>query len=471
MRPFPPSRLVTVTLVAGATLVASLPLRAEFRTPIVVDGIATNTGGDLQLGGTHPAPAMLIRNRGTVVSAGRVRLGFSTTSGDHILLSDPGSSWTSTNEVVIGWDSSGNSLVVSNGACLSTRQTSLGIAGKNNTITITGPESTWTNRNAIHVGRGRRGEENTLCITRGARVQSGTVRVGMDSGRSRLVIADGGRLTCQGNFSIGATPSSRENTVRVEGEGSLLEISRPGGILIGQTGEFADPTEHLEIAVGGSMATPLLVVANTGTLLASNTVSMVRAGTVTNMGAILTTGSEVAWLGQQVFLGGRFTGHTSTNRFSGSVHVLPGGTWTLPGGGLLDFGKNLRIESTNNPSGLAASVLRFSGGVEHEIGIAGPDHGPDGTKACLAFGAVSLGSAADVLSFTGLSPGGTNAVYVGDLDLLGDLNLVANLRAPPSVRIYYNPTHRSPTNLYLKNATYPLKGGGLLLPGAVPPAR
>ena len=471
MRVSHPSRLVAGALVTGAILVTPLPLCAEFRAPIVADGIATNIEGELQLGGTHPAPAMLIRNGGTFASSGKVRLGFSTTSGDHILLSGPGSSWTSTNEVAVGWSSSGNSLVVSNGASLSTRYASLGVHGKNNTITITDPESTWTNRNAIHIGLGRRGEGNTLWITRGARVQSGAVGVGMNSGRSRLVIAGGGRLTCQGNLSIGATPSSRENTARVEGEGSLMEISRPGGILVGQTGEFGDPTEHLEIADGGSLATPLLVVANTGTLLASNTVSMVRAGTVTNMGVIQTTGSDVAWLGQQVFLGGRFSGQASTNRFSGSVHVMPGGTWTLPKGGLLDFGKNLRIESTNDPSGLATSILRFSGGVEHEIGIAGPDHGPDGTKKSLALGGVSLGSATDLLSFTGVSEGGTNAVYLGDLDLLGDTNLVANLRAPTAMRIYYAFSHRNSSNLYLRNATYTLKGGGLLLPGAVPSGR
>ena len=84
---------------------------------------------------------------------------------------------------------------------------------------------------------------------------------------------------------------------------------------------------------------------------------------------------------------------------------------------------------------------------------------------------MSLGSATDLLSFTGVSEGGTNAVYLGDLDLLGDTNLVANLRAPTAMRIYYAFSHRNSSNLYLRNATYTLKGGGLLLPGAVPSGR
>lgn len=462
-----PARLMALALAAGA----ALPLRAEFRAPIVVDGIATNFEGDLQLGGTQPKPALLIRRGGTATSAGKVRLGFTTTSGDVILLSDPGSAWTATNEFVVGWQSPGNALVVSNGAVLTTRSAAVGSIGKNNSVTITGPESTWSNRAALQVGLHRLGEGNEVWVTHGARVHSGPVGLGIQSSHNRMVIADGSRLTSQGNFTLGTTPTSRENSVRVEGEGSLLEVSRPGGLLVGIEGDFVDPTQQLELLDGAGLAAPALVVANTGSLLVSNTVSMVRAGTVTNMGLIRTSGSEVAWLGQQVMLGGRFSGQGATNRFSGSVHLLPGATWILTKGGLLDFGRDLRLESTNAPSGLATCVLRFSGGVEHAIAVAGPDHGPDGARNSLVFGGISLGSRTDLLSFTGLSAGGSNAVYVGDLDLLGDTNLVANLRAPPAMRIYYTPTHRSSSNLYLHNITFPLKGGGLLLPGAVPPSR
>jgi T5SS/PEP-CTERM-associated repeat protein len=452
---------------ALAALVSCAPLRAEYQVPLVLEGTSTNYEGELRLGGTRPKPALAILKGGSLLNSGRFWFGAHTTSGDRALVADPGSRWVNTNEVFFGWESSGNALVVSNGASVETRQMGIGYTGKNNSVVVTGPDSTWSNRFAISLGLHRTGEGNALVVAHGAKVSTGTAVVGATGSRNQLTVADGGRFSAAGPIQVAGSPGSRDNVVRVEGEGSLLEVTRAGGLFIGQTAEFGDPTEQLEILGEGGVSAPVLFVANTGMLLASNTVSMVRAAAVTNAGVVRTLGSEVAWLGQQFVVAGRFSGHGSTNRFSGGVRVVAGATWTHGQGGILDFGRDLAIESTNDLSGLRGSAVRFSGGVEHALAFCGPDFGPDGAgpKARpLAFARLALGSTNDSVAFSGVG-GGTNALYVGELDLLGDTNLVARLRAPAGVRVYYAPSHRSPANSYLRNATWTLQGGGVLLPG------
>ena len=81
-------------------------------------------------------------------------------SGD-VFLANPGSTWTTTSELTVGYYSTGNSFTVSQGATLATGSATTFVGreglGSQGEISVNGPGSTW-NHGAVYVGSAGTGE-------------------------------------------------------------------------------------------------------------------------------------------------------------------------------------------------------------------------------------------------------------------------------------------------------------------------
>ena len=178
-------------------------------------------------GGKGSSNSLTIANGGQVIStAGLVG---DVPSGDGVLVRDSGSVWSITSNLVMGFNSRGNSLVISNGGQVVDSIGTIGYtsSGSNNSATVTGNGSVWSN-GTLFVGEG--GEWNSLVIGLGG--------------------SFGGRVISS-NAIIGSSVSSSSNSVRVDYRGAWQNNT----LVVGDQGS----SNSLRIGDGSVSATNLVV--------------------------------------------------------------------------------------------------------------------------------------------------------------------------------------------------------------------
>lgn len=234
--------------------------------------------------------------------------------------------------LIIGYDGSGNRMVITNGATVSGGASLTGYIGYNsdalsNSVLVTGTNSLWYNPQTLLVGQA--GSSSSLVITNGGQV-------------------DGGLSVIIGNLS-----SSSNNSVLVTGAGSLLSAG-VGGLSIGGSGSGT-----LTVASGATVSAPSIGIA-TGTL---------------NVGVLGGSDTNVSLLTQTISLGNSasalnfnqkdaFTLTSSISGYSGTLNQLGSGTTILSGnnsysGGTTISAGTLQTTSTN---ALGASHVSLTGG-------------------------------------------------------------------------------------------------------------
>ena len=154
--------------------------------------------GDSIFIGLNGAANRLTVSNGGVVQARVGDVGITATSSNNVaVVTGAGSLWSNALELVFGFSSAGNQLVISNGGMV---RNSIGFLGSdananNNLAVVTDPGSLWTNGAALNVG------------------------INGASG-NQLRISNGGRVVNSDGF-IGFSATSRSNTVLVTGSGSV----------------------------------------------------------------------------------------------------------------------------------------------------------------------------------------------------------------------------------------------------------
>ena len=184
-----------------------------------------------------------------------------TSSNNWALITDPGSKLIS-GELQVGNVSSGNSLMIRNGATVSsTLSTSIGISGFNNSITVDGAGSSLTNTGSLIVG---------------------TYSQSYDSFANSLRVTSGGSVA-SGSATIGNTTSSFGNSVTVSGSGSLW--TNDGDVILGNGGS----SNSLVIANGGGVVSSSFFISYTNTSSDNSVLVTGSSGissTLNNMGAL-----------------------------------------------------------------------------------------------------------------------------------------------------------------------------------------
>ncbi len=178
-------------------------------------------------------------------------------------------------ELLIGNVSSGNSLMISNGATVTCSLfTSIGASGSSNSVIVNGAGSLISNAGSLELGS--YSESN------------------VSSGNSILITNGGGLFS--GSATIASSTNSFGNSVIVTGSGSFWTNS--GNLILGDAGS------------GNS-----LIIANGGTLFSSNSYISYTPGSSNN--SVIVSGSGSVWNNTGVLVIG--------NASSGSLTVMDGG--------------------------------------------------------------------------------------------------------------------------------------------------
>jgi T5SS/PEP-CTERM-associated repeat protein len=182
--------------------------RADSFTTNIVSGVSTNAGAYLIIGNTGRLNYLEI-NSGGIVMSGDGEMGDAiSASNNAALLTDPNSAWIAPTGVYIGETSAGNSLIISNGAFLSTGILSvIGDTwhGIGNLVIVTGSNTVWSNSGSLVVGNA--GSGNQLQVLNGGQVLSNaSVLMSMEPASSNnTIIVDGlnSQLIDNGTFVMG----------------------------------------------------------------------------------------------------------------------------------------------------------------------------------------------------------------------------------------------------------------------------
>ncbi len=203
-------------------------------------------------------------------------------SNNEVMVTGAGSFWTNRSHLYLGeFGSSGNRLVISNGALVGNGAGFIGFApsSSNNSVLVTGGGSTWSNRSAVQVGQS--GNGNLLAISNGGRVISAggnlgafsannlavvtgpgstwsnltDLAVGVNGAGNSLVVSNGGLVSANDNIYVGATATSTNNRVIVDGGTLRVTNAAVTGVLDVRRG-----TNQL---VSGLIETDRLLLTNT----------------------------------------------------------------------------------------------------------------------------------------------------------------------------------------------------------------
>jgi T5SS/PEP-CTERM-associated repeat protein/autotransporter-associated beta strand protein len=342
----------------------------------------TNSGG-ISVGQSGSGNSLVISNGGTVATSLDGGIGVTNTaSNNSMLVTGTGSVWTNSGLFGVGVAGSGNSLVISNGGTVAAPSSAIGAyaSSSNNNVLVTGANSLWTSDNEFLVGY--EGSGNSLVISNGGAVvassgaiigASGTssnnsvLVTGADSllygssglffgyggSDNSLVISDGGTVVTDNSSAIGFSATSSNNSVLVTGANSrLFNLT---GLAVGYEGSGS-----LTVANGGSVAAIGIEIAsaigssgtlNIGSFGGSDTAGTIDAPTIAFAPTItfgLGTGAINFNQSNSTTISAAISGNGSLNQLGTGTTILSasnsysGGTWisggTLTAGNLYAFG-------------------------------------------------------------------------------------------------------------------------------------
>ena len=330
-------------------------------------------------------------------------------SNNTVTITDTNSLWdTGTLGFYVGNNGFGNTLIISNGGQVLAKATASfpisvgnGAAGSNNAVTVTGPGSQWI----VDVPAGSQfrfgsSRNNQLNITNGGHVvvTNGIMTVGYAANpfNSVTVSGSGSVLDVTDLLQIGAANGSKSNSLQItqggvvrtgsatastrigrsvgddynsaliDGNGSLWEIDGTNGFLVGNGGNYCT----LTVQNGGAMVVPekYVVVGATGggvgnaATISSGSINVasnleVRTGTLTFNGGTITAGNFLAYNGPVsvfAFNSGLLSVNSSTVS-NGAPLVVGNGVDAAMlrlGGGTNTFVDGLTISSSATLSGV-----------------------------------------------------------------------------------------------------------------------
>lgn len=232
--------------------------------------------------------SLTIESGGRVTSRGISVIGYNSTAGNNrVRVGGPDAVWTHTgtglnDKILVGLNGSNNSLTIEDGGHVFSDEGVIGetSSASNNSVLITGENSTWT---VPSIDVGFRGSNNSLTIANGGRVQS--IRGGLaisarfaDNNRV-LVTGEGSTLLCLADGTV----FGGQIIVGSAGNGNSFIVEDGGTVLAESYGGFFVSGNNSTVIVrgeGSSLTLYGLNVARTG----SNATFTIKDGaTVTNL--------------------------------------------------------------------------------------------------------------------------------------------------------------------------------------------
>ncbi|MDD4016633.1 MAG: hypothetical protein PHV28_01695 [Kiritimatiellae bacterium] len=300
-----------MTVLSVAAVMAAGVSRAQFSANYqtnTVDGESVVWSGTYCVGSNTSFNVLEVLNGGTLAN-GEGDLGYTATSSNNLaLVSGPGSVWTNSSEMNVGYSGAGNRLVITNGGLVANARVNIGRSWSGtpmlNRAEVIGSGSVWQCKGTFAVGGSSSG--NQLTVSGGGRVVNsdygmvgnyagGNMALVTDPGsrwespadlylgkgdstaysNNSLVITNGGCVVNKDSF-IGNGVGSTNNTVLITGAGSVW--TNTSSVSVGLNGA----RNQVTVTDGGRIATVNLSLgansgANSNRLVISGAGSLCRA--------------------------------------------------------------------------------------------------------------------------------------------------------------------------------------------------
>ena len=490
--------VTSTAVVAGANGLTKLGAGTfVLAAPNTYGGDTVVDGGTLRFSGSASSAANTIvgyNNGGTVlaIDAGgtvsdlNAYVGLLPSADDGTAtVSGAGSTWTTTTDLVVGYQGSINTLTVSDAGAVTTSNGFIGYFATSSTNEVLITEGgSWSNSNVLYVGHD--GSDNEFTVEDGATAYSGMDTV------------------------VGFTSTSANNTLTVVGMGTEFEIPSPFTLIIGDNGDDNHLSIQFDSVVtghnarlsrGADASNNSVTVANramwinTGTIRVGNlgpdnSVRVAAGGKVSFAGnafighglaatdnSITIEGSGSMWTGGNMVVGLASTGNTLTVRdqasfmasgveiagdpgSAGTVNIGSGalpGTFTAP----LQFGDGTGILNFdhNSPAYAFSNAIAGPGEVRH-IGtgtttLSGPSTYTGGTT--ISAGTLRLAAA------SAMPAGGPLTLAGGTLDADDYSLTLGALTVAADSRLLFGGGGGAPQTIVFSSAAY--VGGTLLVVG------
>ncbi len=200
--------LLLVLLVAN-TLRAQLVADGATRT---ISNVTNTFGVDLIVGTSGSFTRLILSSSALLTNNGYAYIGFNAGANSNAaVIQDPNTRWLMSGSVLVGSSGSFNTLLITNGALMSSSNGTVGalFGANSNQVTVTGTGATWSNSTLLSVGL--LGSFNSLLISNGGTVSAARVAVGNLAGATNNVlrlasgslIAPGGLTVNSGNTVAG----------------------------------------------------------------------------------------------------------------------------------------------------------------------------------------------------------------------------------------------------------------------------
>jgi len=264
----------------------------------------TNTG--VMYVGYTDNNVLTIANSGFVYSVG-AQLG-NTAAGTNnvVVVTGAGSLWNPVGPT-IGYVSSGNRLIITNGGTVLDGGANVGTYQNNNMVTVTGPGSVWSNTANINIGYGGVGQTaagNQLIIANSGRVENTYAYIGLDVGASN------NSVTVTGPGSV--WNNSQHLVIGNGDKGNSLTIAN-GGRVNNTDGYFGNGSSNASVTVSGTNSlwnnTGILYLGNYG----KNSALTITNGGKVAIGGITYVGYQVGSDGHQILVTGDGSQWTNSN--------------------------------------------------------------------------------------------------------------------------------------------------------------
>ena len=217
-------------------MLVALSARAQYSDNNYQTNIIDGVTNIYQFGYTVGRPTnfgdvLIITNGGALLTSGWCSIGSyePSSSNNTVTVTGPGSVWNNSGtldtDLVIGDLGPGNSLTIADGGAVFNGPGRIGYFlqdSKNNTVTVTGTGSVWSNRAGLYVGWV--GVTNSLTIGPGGSVFATNVYVGSGHTGNKIDVA-GGTL-----YIANSLGNHADLSVGYFGSGNALTISNGGGV-------------------------------------------------------------------------------------------------------------------------------------------------------------------------------------------------------------------------------------------------
>ena len=337
---------------------------AEDNTTLLINGTTTNIGGSLVIGSTGTNNSLVIINGGSVTNASATIGSAATADRNFVIVSNTGSLWFNSNDVVLGSSGAENRLSILDGGVVDNNLARVGLSAGavGNVVLIDGIGSLWNVRNEMRFGENA--GFNTLIITNGGLLVNGAGAfhgaIGVFAGASNntvLVTGVGSRWTNNNSVVIGSgannntltiadgglvsTPSfllaSSSNTVVVTGSGSMISNSA-GGVTVGNGG-----VDNLLVVTNNGLVRVVSLTVGNAAAASNNTLLVTGPGSAVNLSSTLTVGN-LGGNNRAIIQDGATVNAAVIGRIglsaSGSNNTIIVDDATLTIGGELRFGEN-----------------------------------------------------------------------------------------------------------------------------------